>query len=106
VALAGLLAADPRALLLDPASAARLVDFLGGLVGTTVVVSTQNLSVAEELGTRALLLARERPGLLFDGPASELVRDERLLVESGLAHLHVHQHGASEHAHFHVHDAD
>jgi len=113
VALAALLASDPRALLLDeptanldPASAARLVDFLAGLDGTTVVVSTQNLSVAEELGTRALLLARERPGLLFDGPAAALVRDERLLVESGLAHRHVHQHGASEHAHFHVHDAD
>jgi cobalt/nickel transport system ATP-binding protein len=113
VALAALMAVDPEVLLLDeptanldPASAAGLVDFLAGLNGTTVVVATQNLSVAEELGSRALLLAPGRPGLLFDGPSSALVRDERLLVESGLAHRHAHHHGASKHAHFHVHDAD
>ena len=91
---------------LDPASAARLVDFLAGLAGTTVVVSTQNLSVAEELGSRALLLAPGRPGLVHDGPSAALVADERLLVESGLAHRHAHRHGAAEHAHYHVHDAE
>lgn len=113
VALAALLAADPRVLLLDeptanldPATAARLVDFLAGLEGMTVVASTQNLSVAEELGSRALLLAPGRPGLLHDGPAAALAADERLLVESGLAHRHLHRHGAAEHAHFHVHDGD
>ncbi len=113
VALAAILAAGPRVLLLDeptasldPALAARLVDFLAGLADTTVVVSTQNLSVAEELGARALLLAPGRPGLLHDGPSAALVADERLLVESGLAHRHAHRHGAAEHAHFHVHDAE
>jgi len=113
VALAAIMAMGPRVLLLDeptanldPAWAARLVDLLAGLADTTVVVTTQNLSVAEELGARALLLAPGRPGFLFDGPSSALVRDERLLVESGLAHRHLHRHGAAEHAHYHVHDAD
>jgi len=113
VALAAVLAVGPRVLLLDeptagldPASAARLVDFLAGLAGTTVVASTQNLSVAEELGSRALLLAPGRPGLLYDGPSAALVADEHLLVESGLAHRHAHRHGAAEHAHYHVHDAE
>jgi cobalt/nickel transport system ATP-binding protein len=113
VALAALLAVDPEVLLLDeptasldPASAARLVDFLAGLAGLTVIASTHNLSVAEELGARAVLLAPGRAGVRFDGPTPALVNDERLLVESGLAHRHGHRHGATDHAHYHVHDAE
>ncbi len=113
VALAAIFAVGPKLLLLDevtanldPASSARLLDFLSGLADVTVVASTHNLTLAEELGSRALLLAPERRGLLFDGPTAELLRDERLLVESGLAHRHVHRHGPSQHAHFHVHAAE
>jgi cobalt/nickel transport system ATP-binding protein len=113
VALAALLAIEPRVLLLDeptanldPASAARLVDLLGATPDLTVVASTHNLTVAEELGSRALLLAPSRPGLLFDGDAGALVGDDRLLVESGLAHRHAHRHGGAEHSHFHVHDVE
>jgi cobalt/nickel transport system ATP-binding protein len=113
VALAAILATDPKVLLLDeptanldPASAGRLVDFLGELPEVTVIASTHNLSVAEELGGRAILLAPGRAGVLFDGPSAALVRDDHLLVESGLAHRHAHRHGPEEHAHFHVHDAE
>ncbi len=113
VALAALLAIDPRVLLLDeptanldPASSARLVDLLAATPGLTVIASTHNLTVAEELGSRALLLAPGRSGLLFDGEAGALVRDDRVLVESGLAHRHVHRHGGAEHTHFHVHDVE
>jgi cobalt/nickel transport system ATP-binding protein len=112
VALASIFAVGPKLLLLDevtanldPASAARLVDFLAALTDVTVVASTHDLTVAEELGSRAILLAPGRSGILFDGPTAELVRDERLLVASGLAHRHGHRHGASHHAHFHVHAA-
>ncbi|HET9552219.1 MAG TPA: ABC transporter ATP-binding protein [Anaeromyxobacteraceae bacterium] len=113
VALAALLACDPKVLLLDeptanldPAAGARLVDFLLSRPDLTVVTSTHNLSVAEELGTRAILLAPGRPGALFDGPAAAIVKNGPLLVASGLAHLHPHRHGAGQHAHFHVHDAE
>jgi cobalt/nickel transport system ATP-binding protein len=113
VALAALFAVGPRVLLLDeatanldPASSAALVDFLAGQPDLTVVSSTHNLTVAEELGARALLLAPGRPGLLFDGSTRELLANERLLVESGLAHRHVHRHGRAAHAHYHVHDAE
>jgi cobalt/nickel transport system ATP-binding protein len=113
VALAALMAVDPRVLLLDeptasldPASGARLVDFLEGLEGVTVIAATHNLTVAEELGDRAVLLARDRPGVLYDGPTGALVEDQQLLVESGLAHRHAHRHGGAGHRHFHVHDAE
>jgi cobalt/nickel transport system ATP-binding protein len=113
VALAAIMAIDPKTLLLDeptanldPASSARLVDFLAGLADVTIIASTHHLTVAEELGSRALLLAPGRAGLLYDGPSASLVADAQLLVESGLAHRHAHRHGAAEHAHFHVHDAE
>jgi cobalt/nickel transport system ATP-binding protein len=113
VALAALLACDPRVLLLDeatanldPAWAGRLVDLLSGRKDLTIVAATHNLSVAEELGSRALLLATDRPGLLFDGPTAALLRDPMLLVRSGLAHRHLHAHEGTDHAHFHVHDVE
>ena len=113
VALAALLAVEPKVLLLDeaaanldPASAARLVDFLAALDGVTVISSTHNLSIAEELGARAIVLAPDRPGIRFDGPTAEALADERLLVETGLAHRHAHRHGATAHVHFHVHDSE
>jgi cobalt/nickel transport system ATP-binding protein len=115
VALAACLAVEPRVLLLDeatagldPASVGRLVDVLANIPGLTVIATTHNLSMASELGQRALLLAPGRKGVLFDGDAHALLHDERLLVESGLAHRHVHRHGGDPHthAHYHVHDAE
>jgi cobalt/nickel transport system ATP-binding protein len=113
VALAALLAVGPKALLLDeatagldPASVARLVDVLAEAPGLTVIATTHNLSMAPELGDRAVLLAPGRTGVLFDGPVGDLLRDERLLLESGLAHRHAHRHGAHVHAHPHVHDGE
>ena len=115
VALAALLAVEPRVLLLDeatanldPASVGRLVDVLANVPGLTVVATTHNLSMAPELGDRAVLLAPGKRGILYDGDAHGLLHDEKLLVESGLAHRHVHRHGPDGHvhAHYHVHDSE
>ena len=113
VALAALLAIEPKVLLLDeptagldPASSAHLVDLLGQRPDLTVVVSTHNLSVVAELGARVLVLP-PRPGpLLYDGTPEGILDNQDLLVVSGLAHRHQHGHHGRAHAHFHVHDAD
>ncbi|HEU4382411.1 MAG TPA: ABC transporter ATP-binding protein [Anaeromyxobacteraceae bacterium] len=113
VALAAILAIEPKVLLLDepsanldPASSALLVDVLAGLDGVTTLAATPNASMAEELGSRALLLGPGGSGVLYDGPPQDLLGDERLLVESGLAHRHAHRHGGRPHVHPHLHDAD
>jgi cobalt/nickel transport system ATP-binding protein len=82
------------------------VDLLDARKGLTVIAATHNLSIAEELGNRALLLASGRPGVLFDGSPSALLRDQGLLVEAGLAHRHRHVHDGAGHDHFHVHDVE
>ncbi|MBN2172385.1 MAG: ABC transporter ATP-binding protein [Candidatus Krumholzibacteriota bacterium] len=109
--LAALLAVEPRLLLLDeptsgldPRSTGWLVDFLQDL-DQTVVVSTHNLSLAPELGERALVLGEDH-GLLYDGPVDGFVADRELLRAANLVHAHRHRHGGLEHDHFHAHDWD
>jgi cobalt/nickel transport system ATP-binding protein len=113
VALAALFASEPKVLLLDeptasldPAAGAHLIDFLSQQDELTVIASTHNLSVVSELGARVLLLPPHAGPLLYDGPPEGVIANQDLLVQSGLAHRHAHQHGGTAHAHFHVHDGD
>ncbi|MGD8497272.1 MAG: ABC transporter ATP-binding protein [Chromatiales bacterium] len=109
VCLAALLALEPEVLLLDepmasldPRSTGWLVDLLQDL-GITTVVTTHNLSMAPELGDRALVLS-EAHRLLYDGAVGTFLEDHDRLVEANLVHSHRHRHGSEEHRHFHVHD--
>jgi cobalt/nickel transport system ATP-binding protein len=124
VALAALLAVEPKLLLLDeptaaldPRSTGWLVDFLAGLK-QTVLCTTHNLSLAPELAPRALVLGEDHR-LLFDGPIERFLSDEAGLIQANLAHIHSHRHtffrapshhhhplkkGVVEHRHFHTHD--
>jgi len=111
VCLAALLALEPKLLLLDeptanldPHSTGWLIDLLRGL-DTTAIVTTHNLSLASELGTRTLLLS-EAHQLIYDGPTGALFKDTGKLLEANLVHRHSHEHGAVEHAHYHIHDWD
>ncbi|MFB3907647.1 MAG: energy-coupling factor ABC transporter ATP-binding protein [Candidatus Eisenbacteria bacterium] len=111
VCLAALLALEPRLLLLDeptahldPRSTGWLVDFLQDLPVTTIL-STHNLSLAGELGTRAVVLS-EAGRLLYDGPVDGLSESRDTLVAANLVHIHTHKHAGREHRHFHGHDWD
>ena len=109
VCLASLLALEPELLLLDeptanldPRSTGWLIDFLQDLAVTTVS-TTHNLSLAEELGSRTLVLS-EQHELIFDGEIQELLGDQDKLLAANLLHRHRHRHGGAQHRHFHAHD--
>jgi len=109
VALASILILEPRLILmdepsasLDPRSVGWLVDFLLD-TSATVMVSTHNLSMAAEFGSRCIVLG-EDGRLAYDGPIGGAMRDMELLERCNLAHRHRHRHGGSEHAHLHGHE--
>jgi cobalt/nickel transport system ATP-binding protein len=109
VALACLLILEPELLLLDepsssldPATIGKLIDLLRDS-RRTLVVATHNLSLAAELGVRAVVLG-EHGRILFDGPVKHVLADMTLLEKAGLAHRHSHQHSSNEHTHVHTHD--
>lgn len=111
VALACLLAVDPKLLLLDEPSASLDPATVGWLIDTlldsptTVVVATHNLSLAAELGNRCLVLGAGGR-LLYDGPVNSALGNLALLEEARLAHRHKHKHDGTLHTHLHVHDWD
>lgn len=108
VCLAALLAHDPELLLLDeptaaldPKSTGWLIDLLADLP-QTVIVSSHNLSLAAELGQRAIVMAEG--SVAHDGLVEALFSDMDLMIRANLAHQHRHRHGGVEHRHFHTHD--
>lgn len=111
LALAALLAVEPELLLLDepaaaldPRSTGWLIDFLAELP-VTLITTTHNLSLAPELGSRALVLGEDHR-LIHDGPIEPFLADAEKLRAANLVHSHRHRHGALEHRHDHVHDWD
>jgi cobalt/nickel transport system ATP-binding protein len=111
VCLAALLVLEPKVLLLDeptanmdPRSTGWLIDFLADL-GQTTLVTTHNLSLAGELGSRCLVLGEDHR-LLFDGAIRAFLGDRDRLIAANLVHSHRHRHGGELHAHYHIHDWD
>jgi len=84
---------------LDPRSTGEVIDLLWEYNATTVV-ATQNLSLAPELGERAVLLSEDHRKI-YDGDFDALLSDEKLLLEANLLHIHRHRHGPLVHRHFH-----
>ncbi len=109
VALASILALEPEVLLLDeplsnldPRSSGKILDLLWEYPATTVV-ATQNLSLAPELGERAVLLSEDHRKI-YEGDFESLLSDRELLLKANLLHIHRHRHGRVVHRHFHPHD--
>ena len=109
VCLAALLALEPEVLLLDeptssldPRSTGLLIDLLAELP-VTAVTATHNLSMAAELGERALVLGEDHR-CLRDGATEQVLNEPATLMAANLVHSHRHHHGDLEHRHFHSHD--
>jgi len=105
VALAAIFAIEPKLLLLDeptanmdPKSTGWLVDFLQE-IDITTIISTHNLSLAIELGDRAIVMDKTHT-IIYDDKIDELFENKELLLKANL----VHKHKKLKHSHFHIHN--
>lgn len=111
VAIASSLAIDPDVLLmdeptngLDPRTQVWLINLLEQLHrrGKTIITATHDLSIAGDIAERAIVLSEDH-GVAADGPFSEIIENDDLLLRVNLIHEHVHRHGDAAHAHRHGH---
>ncbi|MDD3342679.1 MAG: ABC transporter ATP-binding protein [Sulfurospirillaceae bacterium] len=109
VMLCAILALEPEFLLLDeptanmdPKTTGWFVDLLSEM-STTTLISTHNISIAYELGDKALVL-NDKHQLIFDGAIEALMADKQILIEGNLLHIHKHKHKDFNHSHYHMHN--
>jgi cobalt/nickel transport system ATP-binding protein len=112
VALASVLSVQPDVLLLDeptagldPRSQGSLIDFLLAWANETksVVFSTQDLDMVEEIATRVIVMSAEH-SILADGKPDAFLSDPDFLVRTNLIHEHSHRHRTLVHRHPHLHE--
>jgi cobalt/nickel transport system ATP-binding protein len=112
VSIASVLSLYPRVLLLDeptngldPHSQGILIDFLirwaGG--GNTLIFSTQDLDLVEELASRVIVLGTEH-SIVADGKPEDFLSDAEFLLKTNLIHEHAHRHKSLVHRHQHAHE--
>lgn len=111
VAIGSVLTMNPEVLLLDepasgldPKTQVFLLELILALneAGKTIVISTHDLSLVDELQCRVAVLSEEHR-IEKIGTAEEILRDEALLLKVNLIHEHVHYHGQTAHTHIHSH---
>ena len=109
VALSCVFAVRPELLLLDEPTSAldpywvgRLSEKIACYAGS-VITATHNLSMASELGSRAIVMKDGH--IIYDGDTKTFLGDKNRLIAAGLVHSHSHTHSdGSSHEHFHTHD--
>jgi cobalt/nickel transport system ATP-binding protein len=112
VSLACVLSLRPQVLLLDepttgldPWSQGNLIDFLIQWAdkGKSIVFSTQDLDIVEEMAKRVIVLGTEH-NILADGKPEEFLSDPDFLLRTNLVHEHSHRHKELVHRHPHLHE--
>jgi cobalt/nickel transport system ATP-binding protein len=112
VAIACVLSLNPEVLVLDepmngldPRTQRWLVEFLINLnkSGKTLLTSTHNLELVQEISTRAILF-NEKHMIVADLPTERLLENIDLLKEVNLVDKYYHSHEGKDHKHFHDHN--
>ena len=111
VAIASSLAMDPDVLLLDeptsgldPRTQVWLIELLDELhhQGKTIISATHDLSIASDIAERAIVFSEDH-AVAADGPFSDIIANDDLLLKVNLIHEHAHHHGDKAHVHRHGH---
>jgi len=112
VAIAAVLAMNPEILILDeptngldPRTQRWLAELLTSLgsAGKTLITSTHNLELVQEISKRAILF-NEIHTIAADLPTEKLLSDSKLLLSVNLVDEYYHRHEGSKHSHFHIHN--
>ncbi|HUK81464.1 MAG TPA: ABC transporter ATP-binding protein [Verrucomicrobiae bacterium] len=96
VCLAGLLACDPRVLVLDEPTSdldprgKRELKALLRQIAATKIIATHDLELVVELCSRVLVL--DRGVIVAEGPTVSILSNERLMLDHGLERPHILQH--------------
>ncbi|MFH0940961.1 MAG: ABC transporter ATP-binding protein [Candidatus Omnitrophota bacterium] len=111
VAIATTLIIDPDCLLLDeptagldPLTTRHIIDLLNqeSASGKTIITSTHDLHIVEEISDTVYVFGSDKKIAGF-GSSSEILKDEQLLLEHNLVHIHAHRHKDTVHVHPHQH---
>lgn len=112
VSIASVLSLGPEVLLLDeptagldPRSQGNLIDFLMHWPdeGGTLIFSTQDLDMVEEVADRVVVLGEGRR-IVADGKPGEFLAQREFLLSTNLIHEHSHRHQELVHSHEHHHE--
>ena len=111
VAIASVVSLDPRVWLmdeptasLDPRTQSWIIDFIIGLKeqGRTLVIATHDLEIPFVAGDMCYVIGQDHR-ILAQGPPSEILEDQELLLKANLIHRHRHLHEDHDHSHVHRH---
>jgi len=112
VSLASVLSLRPKVLLLDepttgldPRSQGNFIDFLFQWADKekSMVFSTQDLDIVEEIATRVIVMGADH-NILADGRPEQFLSDPDFLLRANLVHEHSHRHKELIHRHPHLHE--
>lgn len=112
VAIASVLSIQPKVWLfdeptsgLDARGVSQLIDFIysESEAGNTMITTTHDLTVLEEIADRVIVLSEEHH-IVADTSSHNILSDEQFLVKHNLQHVHAHEHTGRihQHAHFHI----
>jgi len=111
VALASTLIIDPEVLILDeptagldPLTTRHIINLLFQTngAGKTIIVSTHDLHLAEEISDLIYVFSPEKR-IVKSGKPEEVLSDKLLLHDNNLIHIHSHKHKDTTHIHPHLH---
>jgi cobalt/nickel transport system ATP-binding protein len=109
VILAAILVYEPDVIFLDEPTAAMDPKTTGWFIdlvismNKSVVIATHDISLAYEIGDRAVVLD-ENHKKVYDGTLEALMQNLDVLVQANLIHKHKHKHKSFAHSHYHLHN--